>query len=284
MRAHYTYEEAVEKLRSDQAYTELIGQCYLDRDVMAAARRFLVSEEFAEISRLLKLDKTAPRRILDLGCGNGVTSFAFASLGHRVFAVDPNSSPEVGLGAIAKLNLELGPNLIKPVLAFGEVLPFPDQTFDIVYTRQALHHFKNLQGGLDECYRVLKTGGYLLVTRDHVVNDAQQLEQFLQSHVLHQLHGDENAYTLQVYKGSLKRAGFKIKKELGTYDSVINLFPLTKAELKKIIAGTIRKRIPFFPIEFVLGLPLVDPAIRHSLTGIKKYPGRLYSFLAVKPA
>ena len=285
MRAHYTYEEAVEKLRNDHTSTELISQCYLDRDVLAAANRFLVSEEFAEVTRLLNLKKTgATGKILDLGCGNGVTSFAFASLGYKVFAVDPNPSVEVGVGAIARLNSELGSNKIMPLLAFGEFLPFPDQTFDVIYTRQVLHHFKNLQEGLNECYRVLKPGGYLLVTRDHVINDNSQLEQFLQSHVLHQLHGGENAYTLKTYTGSLERAGFKLKKVLGTYDSVINLFPLTKPELKMTIARTIRKRIRFFPAEFFLGLPLVDPAIRRTLTRIKKSPGRLYSFLGVKPA
>jgi ubiquinone/menaquinone biosynthesis C-methylase UbiE len=281
----YNYEEAVEKLRNDPAYDEFIKQCYLDRDVVAAAKRFSASDEFSEVTRLLSLKiATTPRKILDLGCGNGVTSFAFASLDHKVFAVDPNPTEGVGLGAIARLNPELGQNKIRHLLAFGEFLPFPDQTFDIIYTRQVLHHFKNLQESLNECYRVLKPGGYLLVTRDPVVNDAQQLEQFLQSHVLHQLHGGENAYTLQTYITDIKRAGFKLKKVFGTYDNVINLFPLTKPELKKIIARTIHKKIPFIPVEFFLGWPMVDPAIRRALTRIKRYPGRLYSFLGVKRA
>lgn len=281
----YNYEEAVEILRNDPAYDEFIKQCYLDRDVVAAARRFSASEEFAEVTRLLNLSpSTTPRKILDLGCGNGITSFAFAGLGHKVFAADPNPTENVGLGAVARLNPELGRNPIVPLLAFGEALPFPDHTFDIIYTRQVLHHFKNLQESLNECHRVLKPGGYLLVTRDPVVNDAQQLEEFLQSHVLHQLHGGENAYTLQTYTTDIKQAGFKLKKVLGTYDNVINLFPLTKPELKKIIARTIRKRIPFTPVEFFLDLPLVDPTVRRTLTRVKRYPGRLYSFLGVKPA
>ena len=140
-----TYEQSVKWMRSQQEHFELVKLCYLDEDNFAAAKRFTSSEEFMEVLALLKLNKAKTKlKILDLGCGNGIASYAFASLGYDVSAVDPDLSEDVGLGATARLASIVNSGSITTLQSFAESLPFPDSTFDIIYARQALHHFSNL--------------------------------------------------------------------------------------------------------------------------------------------
>jgi predicted SAM-dependent methyltransferase len=46
-------------------------------------------------------------------------------------------------------------------------IPFPDETFDEVYSRNLLEHMRNVGFHLDECFRVLKKGGMVDITTDN---------------------------------------------------------------------------------------------------------------------
>ena len=98
-------------------------------------------------------DKT----ILDMGCGSGRFSIAFAQLGvKKIVGIDLGKTGiEVGTKIIEKFKL----NNIK--LIEGDVLslPFDDEEFDFVFSKGVLHHTGNLKKGLDEYFRVLKKGG-----------------------------------------------------------------------------------------------------------------------------
>ena len=132
----YTYEESVRWMRSQPEHAGLVRQCYLDEDNLAAAKRFASSEEFASLDAFLGLSRSRQRlKILDVGCGNGIASYAFASLGHDVSAIDPDCSSDVGLEATARLALSLGAGSISTFSSIAETLPFADATFDIAYAR-----------------------------------------------------------------------------------------------------------------------------------------------------
>src|SRR3954453_21754912 len=91
-----TWEQAVREFRSDPANSRAVRDNYFDLPVMEAAVRYARSREFRALRRMLG----TPGRLLDLGAGNGVTTYAFASQGWRVDAVEPDPSPEVGADAI----------------------------------------------------------------------------------------------------------------------------------------------------------------------------------------
>jgi SAM-dependent methyltransferase len=277
--ADYTYEEAVRWMRGRPEYAELVEQCYLDEDNLAAARRFAASEEFAAVADLLGLGETREKlRILDLGCGNGIASYAFALLGHVVSAVDPDQSRDVGLGAAARLAGAASPGLISTYHSFAESLPFPDGSFDIVYARQSLHHFQDLRRGLAECARVLKPGGDFLATREHVVSDEAQLEAFLADHPLHRLHGGERAYPLEDYLAALESAGLIVVRSLGPYDTVINHFPESNFQVKSKICEALKGRYGRFA-SVLLRVQRAEAMYRRRLSAGCDYPGRLYTFL-----
>jgi len=272
-----TTAAAVSCLRSDSRYADLIRDSYLDRDVLAAAQRFYESAEFREVCQLLG-GQIHGARILDLGAGTGIASYAFARAGAHVYALEPDDS-DIGRGAISQIVNGMPVELLD---AFGEAIPLPDQSLDIIYGRQVLHHTRDLHRVMQQCERVLKPGGMVLICREHVVDDEQQLNQFLHEHPVHKLAGGEHAYSLDTYQQAISGAGLRLTKVLGPWDSIINAFPKARnnEELSRLPEQLLAERFSHLAtlIRFIPGI--------HSLTWRRiranREPGRLYSFLAIK--
>ena len=101
--------------------------------------------------------------ILDAGCGGGRNLVHFLQSGYSVYGVDPN--PEA-IEAVKRLSQNLAPSnpLSNFVVAPAEVLPFEDNSFDLMISSAVLHfahsdeHFERM---LHSMWRVLKPGGYL---------------------------------------------------------------------------------------------------------------------------
>jgi ubiquinone/menaquinone biosynthesis C-methylase UbiE len=96
--------------------------------------------------------------VLDVGCGPGAAVRAAAGSVARAVGVD-RSEPMI---AIARRRSEGFANA-EFVAAGAEELPFPDATFDRVWTIHAFHHWEDRSRGIAECLRVLKPGGRLLI-------------------------------------------------------------------------------------------------------------------------
>jgi len=279
----FTYEQSVHWLRTQAEHSELIELSYLDADNFVAATRFASSEEFAEIKNILGLNKSSKKlKILDLGCGNGIAAYAFASLGHDVTAVDPDLSEDVGLGATKRLGSVVQHGSISTFQSFAESLPFSNSTFDIVYTRQALHHFSDLYKGIAECSRVLNSRGLLLATREHVVDDENQLQEFLANHTMHQLHGGENAHSLKEYISAIQSASFRNIKVFSPFDTVINHFPISNTDIKTSLYQSLKKQLGVYGASFLAKIPMTESFYRNYLSWKCNYPGRLYSFVCFK--
>ncbi|MDD1465621.1 class I SAM-dependent methyltransferase, partial [Dolichospermum sp. ST_sed5] len=167
-----TWEEAVQWLRDQPEQQELVQYCYYDDPLESAAERFSHSEEWTALNKLLK--PKIPGKVLDIGAGRGISSYAFAKAGCSVTALEPDSSNLVGAGAIHRLakNTDLS---IQVVQDWGETLPFTDNYFDIVYGRAVLHHAQNLKQLCQEAARVLKPGGYFIATREHIISRKEDL-------------------------------------------------------------------------------------------------------------
>jgi SAM-dependent methyltransferase len=274
-----TTEEAILQLRRDPKWAGLIRDSYLEPNVFESAERFLSSAEFLEVQRLIGTC-LLQGRVLDLGAGNGIASWAFAESGAKlVYALEPDPSNEIGSGAIRRLTAELPVRLID---AYGEEIPLPEEEVDLVYTRQVLHHTSDLQRVLQECARVLRCGGTFFACREHVVDNEQQLQAFLSSHPVHLLTGAENAYRLDEYLEAIRLAGLKLEKVLGPWDTVINAFPAvrTTEELERYPQIVLERR--FGRIGTLASLaPGVNSLVWRGLK--RPSPGRLYSFLATKP-
>ncbi len=277
-----TWEESVLWLRSQPDQQELVRACYYDDPLLEAAKRFATSEEWQATLRLLP---RKPGKALDLGAGRGISSYALARLGWQVDALEPNASPIVGRGAIQSLARESGLP-IHALDGFAEALPCEDNSFDLVFGRQVMHHAHDLARMCAEIKRVLKLGGTLIATREHVINGQGDLPEFLSRHPLHHLYGGENAYQLQEYLDALMAAGLKITMILGQFDSPINYSPMTHAEWLDYIQLPASKWLGTRMTRRILDEALPwSGSINNFLSKLAssryKVPGRLYSFVVL---
>ena len=128
----------------------------MSADDAAAERRY----------RLRCLEKLGYRfrgdeSVLDAGCGNGGVARLLRERVREVTAIDVEASPawaeEPGLGF---------------AVADAEELPFADGTFDVVHSKDSLHHMTTPERALAEYRRVLKPGGSVLVIEANRYNPA----------------------------------------------------------------------------------------------------------------
>lgn len=105
----------------------------------------------------------APRgRALDVGCGTGRHAAHLVTLGYEVIGVD--QSPAMLDVARAKLPAT------RFELATFDALPVDDASFDVVTCSLALTHTSSLDQPIQEMARVLKPGGWLLLSDLHPVS------------------------------------------------------------------------------------------------------------------
>ncbi|MEO8513194.1 MAG: class I SAM-dependent methyltransferase [Ignavibacteria bacterium] len=97
------------------------------------------------IPGLLKENKNL--KILDYGCGVMPYKHLFEGYIGKYTGVDVGNNPK------AEINIQS-----------GETLPFMNDEFDIVLSSQVLEHVKDVEQYMNECYRVLKNNGYLLLS------------------------------------------------------------------------------------------------------------------------
>jgi ubiquinone/menaquinone biosynthesis C-methylase UbiE len=102
--------------------------------------------------------------VLDVGCGTGTLAMEVArrvGRAGRVAGIDPGT--EQIARARAKAARRNAP--IEFQIGVIEQLPFPDQTFDVVFSTLMMHHLPAplKRQGLAEIARVLKPGGRLVI-------------------------------------------------------------------------------------------------------------------------
>ena len=270
-----SHDDAIRFLREDPRYADVVRDNYLGPDVKEAADRFRSSAEFGAVASLLGDLQGA--RVVDIGAGNGMASYAFARSGaSAVYAVEPDDSPLVGRTAMRAL---LDGLPIHVIAATGEELPLRDASADVVYCRATLHHVRDLDRFIAACARTLRSGGKFVACREHVAENAGELHRFLSTHPVHRLAGGEHAYPLETYRAAIRNAGLRVERVLGPWDSVVNAFPSVQSteELEYLANRKLRKKLG----PLASGLRVLEPAVAMWIK--RPQPGRLYSFLATKP-
>jgi SAM-dependent methyltransferase len=95
----------------------------------------------------------AGRRVLDVGCGMGMYTAAFLRETPHVFGIEVERERA----------LEARERAAGVAQALGERLPFPDATFDVVYSHEVLEHVADDRACVAEMVRVTRPAGRVLV-------------------------------------------------------------------------------------------------------------------------
>ena len=227
---HWTWEEIVHAFQGDPDLRDTLKASYLHKDFAAALKAYRESEEFRDTAALAREFGPSPRTMLDVGCGNGVTSVAFALEGFQVTALEPSTDDLVGTRAIERM-VDEGRKYDPGVGDRVRIVPGPIETadveggYDFVLCRQVAHHFEDPVDALRRIRHLLNPGGVVLLVREHVVFDEPDRERFLETHPMHRFYGGENAYRVNEYVDIANAAGFVVARTLGFKDSPINYYP-----------------------------------------------------------
>ena len=113
-----------------------------------------------------RLDGESISTILDLGCGTGRFSEGLASrFGARVVGVDPSER------MLAQARRKRQGNGIHYERGIAEAIPLIDGAVDMIFMSMSLHHFHDPELAAQECRRVLRANGNVVVrtgTREHI--------------------------------------------------------------------------------------------------------------------
>lgn len=121
-------------------------------------------EVFDYITRVLDAPKNAT--FLDAGCGSGAHSLRLAKRGFHVLAIDFSES----ILKTAELNLKSRGMTDNIKLQRENILSlsFPDRTFDYILCWGVLMHIPDVERAISEIDRVLKKGGFLVISEGNM--------------------------------------------------------------------------------------------------------------------
>ena len=110
--------------------------------------------------------------VLEIGLGYGTVSQRIAETGARYRGLD------ISPGPVAMANHRLRQNGLEGEARVGTILkaPFPDESFDFVVAIGCLHHTGDLQRAINECRRMLRPGGKLVLMVYYVYSYRRWIE------------------------------------------------------------------------------------------------------------
>ncbi len=135
------------------------------REIMRASSLYRVEHEnklpfdrhFAKQIRPYLENKT----VLDLGCFTGGRTVAW----HKKYNINKSYGIDV-----EQVFIDASENFAKAedidaefAVGFGESIPYSDSTFDAIISFDVFEHVRDVNKTMAECYRVLKSGGVLIV-------------------------------------------------------------------------------------------------------------------------
>ena len=165
-----------------------------------------------------QIDFSRVNRLLELGCGNGkLWQENRIDLGNReIFLSD------ISEGMVEEVRNKLGTDF-NCIVADAEKIPFKDSYFDSIIANHVLFYLNDLNLGLKEIDRVLKSDGILYCStygKNHMKEITEIVQNFdsrisLSNHSLYDIFGLENGESiLKEYFFNIQRMDYKDSLEI----------------------------------------------------------------------
>jgi ubiquinone/menaquinone biosynthesis C-methylase UbiE len=186
MSEQQTVEQVVAFWNTEACGTQFVTDFKDARDFFAQYRRFRYATEW-HIPEFVPFAEMAGRRVLEIGCGNGADGVMFAEAGAAYTGVDLT---EAAVEA-TRQHFAVASVAGQFQTANAEQLPFPDASFDVVYSYGVLHHTPEPARAVREVHRVLKTGGraYVMLYHRHSFNYYARILGLMRARVLLRILG-----------------------------------------------------------------------------------------------
>ena len=195
--------------------------------------------------RFLLLLPPAPRRTLDVGCGEGRLPRDLKVRGYSVTAVDASAT----LVAHAR---EADPEGDYQI-ADGANLPLSDGSVELVTAFLSLHDMDDLNGAIAEAARVLKTNGCLCMAIVHPLNSAGTFESCTPDapFVIRGSYFNDRQYADTVEREGLRMTFTSLHRPLQSYFEALETVGMAVERLVEVPdetdpAGDRRQRLPLF--------------------------------------
>ena len=185
----------------------------------------------------IKIRQFAPElkgRLLDFGCGSKPYQSLFT-----------NTSQYIGLDYESEGHSHEKEQI--DVLYDGKTIPFPDESFDSVFSSEVFEHIFNLEEIVPEIKRVMKKGGKILITCPFVWNE-------------HEVPVDYARYTQFALKHLFEKNGFEILVQDKSGDFTMSIYQMKMVYFNEhfIPSFPLLGKLKFFRVNIP---PLINPIL-----------------------
>ena len=182
-------------------------------------KKFFLYRHIAKARRRAGVNLQKPFRVLDVGCGTGA---ALVDL-KRLFG---RSVDVVGI-EVVRMEVDIARERLVQNGVVGEIewfegthIPFPDASFDAVYSSDVLGHVQNVPAWLSEMHRVTKPGGVLAMFAESKLGRHAWMRNYLYKRGLNiDPHAEFHIslYSKATLQELLERSGFHIQTMMSAF-------------------------------------------------------------------
>lgn len=149
----------------DQWNEDACGSHYVEKAKEGTLDWYLEAEQYRYgvygpwMPKVMEFSRHSGKKVIEIGGGMGTDLAQFARHGAAVTDFDLSA----GHLEHARRNFRLRGLKGEFVHGDGENIPFPDNTFDVVYSNGVIHHTPDTAGVVRHMFRILKPGGKAII-------------------------------------------------------------------------------------------------------------------------
>jgi SAM-dependent methyltransferase len=159
-----------------------------------------------EVARVLEGLDLAGRTVLDIGCGAGGITAALARDHGAARVVGIDVEAPVCAAARRQAEKQGVADLVEIVMVTPGAFPFPDASFDIVFSKDSIVHIPDKAFLAGEAFRVLRSGGWFAASDWLISHDgapSPEMARYITQEAL-----DFGMASPRRYRAALEAAGF----------------------------------------------------------------------------